>query len=189
MFGWFKKKRMQEDSLEAAIDAAIVGAVSVGAERSQTFRTLGTIDIEVDQEIDNQDLCIKAVVSIIKNLADAAGRSPILFSDDNRFVAGIFACAIANALSFRLSVNFEMTAKMSIFMLISSGERETMEKDIQDVDEITSSYNRIGKDGRIIDAIGMTFSNWFAYPTKENYTRLIELYRLLGNHVQKRDGD
>jgi len=184
MFGWlFKKKREQDLQFAATLMRAAAEGAQRGAERSKVERAIATLGLEINSESDNKDFCLKAVVAIVRDLAKSAERSPTWLDDDNRFLAGIFAFTFSNALSYRLAVSFELTASTSTFMLISAGDRESMEHDMRDIDEIGASYNRMGKEGRVIEAIGTTFSKWLVRPTNENYASLVELYRLLGNHI------
>lgn len=182
MFDWFRKKQPDEKVLASLMKAAVEGA-----ERARAVRALATINIQIDTTFDDQKFCVRAIVAIIQNLAKVAEMTPIWLDDDRRFVAGIFAFTLSNALSYRLGTLFELTASTSAFILIAVGDDESVDVDARDVDDIASVYNDLTTKGQIIESIGMTFSRWLVTPTQENYSRLAALYKILGENVGSRD--
>lgn len=182
MFDWFRKKQPDEKML-----ASLMKAAAEGGERARAVRAMATINIQIDPTFDDQKFCTRAVVAIIRNLAKEAELTPIWLDDAHRFVAGIFAFTLSNALSYRLGTLFELTASTSAFILISVGDDDSIDVDAQDVDDIASVYNDLTTKGRIIEAIGTTFSRWLVTPTQENYSSLAALYKLLGEDVGSSD--
>ena len=182
MFDWFRRKQPDEKLL-----ASLMKAAAEGAERARAVRALATINIQIDPTFDDQKFCVRSVVSIVRNLAKAAELTPVWLDDDQRFVAGTFAFVLSNALSYRLGTSFESAASTSAFILISIGDDDYIEDDSRDVDDIASAYNDLSTKGRIVEAIGTTFSRWLVTPTQENYSSLTELYKFLGQNVGSRD--
>jgi hypothetical protein len=182
MFGWLRKRN---DNVQVA--AANMKAASEGAERARAVRAMATIDIQVDPTLNNLKFCVKAVVAIIRNLAKTAEHAPIWLDDDRRFVAGIFAFTLSNSLSYRLGTPFEVVASSSALILIAVDDEDDGDSDFRDVDDIASVYNDLTTNGRIIEAIGTTFSKWLLAPNLENYKSLVALYSLLRKNVSPKD--
>jgi hypothetical protein len=183
MFGWLSKKReLAPEDRQFALD--MMRAAAEGAERSRIVRALGTLGLKVDPASDDEKLCVRAVVEIVRDVAKRAGHSPIWLDDDYRFTAGIVAFTLANALSFRLGVPFEQAAQSAAYILTAvHDDDDRAEEDFRGVDEIAEVYNHLTTKGRIIEAVGTTFTKWLAGPTPENLDRLVALYALLGENV------
>lgn len=182
MFDWFWKKQPDEKML-----ASFMKAAAEGAERARAVRAMATISIQIDHTFDDQKFCVKAVVAIVRNLAKAAEQAPIWLDDDKRFVAGIFAFTLSNALSYRLGAIFDLVASSSALILTAVNDDDEETSDFKDVDDIASVYNELTAKGRIIEAIGTTFSKWLAVPSSENYFSLVALYSLLRENVASKD--
>jgi hypothetical protein len=179
MFGFGKKKREAEER-EFALQ--MMRAAAEGGERARVVRALATVDVQIDPTFDDQRFCTRAVMAVVQDLAKRAGQSPIWLDDDHRFTAGIFAFTLANAVSFRLGASFEQVASAAALMLTAVEDGDPAE-DAKGVDEIADVYNDLTTKGRVVEAIGKTFTAWLAEPSVDNYAKLVGLYQLLGESV------
>lgn len=160
---------------------SVVKAAAQGAERARVVRALATVGLQLDTKLDDEQFCVKAVIAIVRELAQASRQTPIWIDDDHRFTAGIFAFTLSNSLSYRLGSLFETVSTQAALILTSVGTGD--DDDFRDVDDLASVYNDLTTKGRIVEAIGTTFSRWLVTPTRDNYSSLAKLYSTLGGSV------
>lgn len=173
VFGLFKKRKSNFPELTDLISAA-----AEGESRATVNRALGSKGVQLAPEDDNSPYSIQASANIVRLIAREAG-IPIGIdgNDDDNFVAGIFAFVVSNHISYMIGAPFEIVSSIVVMDLLGQDAAS-------EVNDLADSYNRMSQEGPIIEAIGQNVAKWVSAPTDEQFSKIVDLYKLCRNHVQ-----
>ena len=96
--------------------------------------------------------------------------------DDDKFVPAIFCFVTSDHVSRIIGAPFEMVASIVPLDLFGL-------KYAEHVTLWGNSFNKMSREGRVIEAIGQNIAKWIVSPTDEHLKKLASLYKICCEHA------
>jgi hypothetical protein len=144
--------------------------------RAKVSGALGTRATQIPPGLDNSQYSIRASAAIVRLTAKAADISIGKSNEGDAFIAGIWAFVVSDHITNIMGVSFEVVAPIVVIDLLGL-------EAAGDVPALINSFNRMGQEGRVTEAIGQNVAKWISAPTDEKFDNLVALYKLCREHA------
>ncbi|MCP5361667.1 MAG: hypothetical protein H6908_03360 [Hyphomicrobiales bacterium] len=178
MFGFFKGTKQKD--LEFFKE--MMSAAAEGEQRAKINSAIGSLGIQLEPENDNSQYCIKVSSALVKKIMMSHGTTIKSAENDDILTAGLFLFVVSNHITRVVGAPFEEVSSIAVLDLFYdiSSPQEIAEY----VNPIANLYNDASTNSKIPLAIGQNLVKWIEEPIHENYTRLVELYKLCRENLK-----